>query len=361
MKKFSTVITLITTLLFASQLASGQIVINSSDFTPNFGDTYSNYEVSEGGLQAVNVGMAGGPQTWTFNETMYPNGTVFDFNIVDPATSPFSSEFPDANFAYSFVEDSINIDFFFSINPADIRYYGGGGSSLDTTFTLKLDPEEVLAAFPIQLGNGFASTHVMRFGIPGIFLSIDSSIVNGNYDAYGTMEIPAGSFDVIRIRRDVQEFTSVVVNGVPISSSMRTYIQYEWVTKEFGPLAIVTSQDNESNPNFTQAEFVNFRVNSLTGIGEDRERAVKGFQLNQNYPNPFNPTTEIAYELTRAMEAELTVYNVAGQAIATLASGLHTSGQHRVAFDAANLPAGIYFYRLSAGGSQQIKQMVLLK
>jgi len=357
MKRFSTVL-IIFTALFISQSLTGQITISSSDFTPAFGATYSNYEVV--GSNNVNVGTTGGPQTWTLNETLYPNGEVFEFTILDPANSQFGGQFPDADFAYRFTEDTVTFDFFFSIDNADIRYYGGGGAGTDTTFAISLDPEEVIATFPIQVGNSFNSTHVQRFGIPGVFESIDSSITAGSYDAYGTMDIPAGSFDVIRIRRDVQEFTSVVVGGVPISMDMRTYIQYEWVTKEFGPLAVITSFDNETNPNFTQADFVNFRVNALSSI-EDEENAITAFTLNQNYPNPFNPSTQIEFDLKQASDVQLTVYNVAGQPVATVASGLHNAGTHRVTFSADNLPAGIYFYRLSAGGQEDVRQMVLLK
>jgi len=356
MKQFYTILLALAVLFALPSVA--QITINSGDLTPTIGSMYVNYDVS--GPITVDVGTTGGPQTWTFNETLYPNGTTVDFTVIDPTTSAFNADFPSANYAYRFLVDTVQFDFFFGLNSTDLRYYGGGGFSADTSFTTKFDPEQLLVTFPMQLGGSYNDSYVLRFGIPGVFESIDSTSVVATYDAWGTVVTPAGSYDVLRVCRNKTEITTVVVNGLPISTTSVSRIEYEWLSSTFGPVAVITSEDDEANPNFTQASSVDFRVSAISGI-EDNAAEIQSFSLNQNYPNPFNPSTEIAFELTRAMEAELTVYNVAGQAIATLASGLHTSGQHRVTFDAANLPAGIYFYRLSAGGTQQIKQMVLLK
>jgi hypothetical protein len=85
------------------------------------------------------------------------------------------------------------------------------------------------------------------------------------------------------------------------------------------------------------------------------------FALEQNFPNPFNPATEIRFALPVTSMARLTVYNVIGQEIAVLAEGMHSAGVHTVTFDASQLPAGVYFYRLEAGSFSDIRKMLLLK
>ncbi|MBU0520444.1 T9SS type A sorting domain-containing protein, partial [bacterium] len=37
------------------------------------------------------------------------------------------------------------------------------------------------------------------------------------------------------------------------------------------------------------------------------------------------------------------------------------AGSHTFTFNAVHLPSGIYFVRVSAGGVQQVKKMVLIK
>lgn len=83
--------------------------------------------------------------------------------------------------------------------------------------------------------------------------------------------------------------------------------------------------------------------------------------LNQNYPNPFNPTTVIRYQLQAVSHVILTVYDVLGRKVATLANGRESAGVHSVTFDAGRLPSGVYFCRLSTGGKTAVRKMLLVK
>ncbi len=86
------------------------------------------------------------------------------------------------------------------------------------------------------------------------------------------------------------------------------------------------------------------------------------FDLSSNYPNPFNPSTTIKYAIKESGAVQLSVYNVAGQFVTTLINETqHASGEFSVSFDAANLPSGIYLYRLEAPGFVQTRKMTLMK
>ncbi|MCP4708718.1 MAG: T9SS type A sorting domain-containing protein [Planctomycetes bacterium] len=95
----------------------------------------------------------------------------------------------------------------------------------------------------------------------------------------------------------------------------------------------------------------------------------QGFQLEQNFPNPCllnsskgNPGTKIRFSLARQNPVTLHVYNTAGQRVAALYSGEELSaGAHEVNFEAANLAAGLYLYRLETPGFQKTKTMVVIK
>ncbi len=82
--------------------------------------------------------------------------------------------------------------------------------------------------------------------------------------------------------------------------------------------------------------------------------------LAQNYPNPFNASTTIRYELPRASSASLKIFNVLGQLVATLVNEDMSMGTFRVQWS-ANVPSGIYFYRLRAGEYVETKKMILLR
>ncbi len=65
--------------------------------------------------------------------------------------------------------------------------------------------------------------------------------------------------------------------------------------------------------------------------------------------------------MKRSGPANLTVYNMMGQKVATLFDGITDAGRHTVNFDGANLPSGTYLYTLQAGGHQVTKKMILMK
>ncbi|WP_428235893.1 T9SS type A sorting domain-containing protein [Gracilimonas sp.] len=95
--------------------------------------------------------------------------------------------------------------------------------------------------------------------------------------------------------------------------------------------------------------------------GEVETGLPKSFDLKQNYPNPFNPTTNITFDLPRAANVSLTVYDMLGRKVATLVNERMTAGTHTAAFDASRLASGMYIYRIEAGSFESIKKMMLIK
>ena len=84
------------------------------------------------------------------------------------------------------------------------------------------------------------------------------------------------------------------------------------------------------------------------------------YSLKQNYPNPFNPKTVMAFDMAKAGNYDLTVYNVAGQQVSQF-TGNADAGTVTVEWDASNMASGIYFYKLNANNFTETKKMLLLK
>lgn len=85
-----------------------------------------------------------------------------------------------------------------------------------------------------------------------------------------------------------------------------------------------------------------------------------------NFPNPFNPTTVISYQLLGVSKVMLSVYNLKGQWIKTLANEEKTAGEYSVIWDGKDrnnrtVPSGIYFYNLKTDYSENTRKMILMK
>lgn len=97
-----------------------------------------------------------------------------------------------------------------------------------------------------------------------------------------------------------------------------------------------------------------------TGI--DNESPSPGhFALLQSYPNPFNATTSIDLAFAQDSYANLSIYNLLGQKVATLINRFEKAGDKSIIWEASSLPSGVYFARLEAGGQVLSIKMVLLK
>jgi hypothetical protein len=89
-------------------------------------------------------------------------------------------------------------------------------------------------------------------------------------------------------------------------------------------------------------------------------------QLLVNRPNPFNPSTTITFVVAGRTRAVLSVYDSAGRLVARPFDGVAEPGTHDVtwgarAFDGRELPSGVYFVRLEAGGIRATQQAVLIR
>ncbi len=80
-----------------------------------------------------------------------------------------------------------------------------------------------------------------------------------------------------------------------------------------------------------------------------------------HYPNPAGSHVVISYRSGRASPVDLALYDVLGRKVWQLVEGSWVAGRREVRVDVAGLPAGIYFYRLHAGGYIGIRSLVVVR
>ena len=122
----------------------------------------------------------------------------------------------------------------------------------------------------------------------------------------------------------------------------------------------------EANQTF-EGEFLNANGNVISiematyeGTPVKVDMVPSSFSLNQNYPNPFNPTTVVSFDVPKAVDYTLSVYNITGQEVAVY-SGTAEAGLVEIEVDGAGWSSGIYFYKLNAGDFSATKKMVMVK
>jgi hypothetical protein len=84
------------------------------------------------------------------------------------------------------------------------------------------------------------------------------------------------------------------------------------------------------------------------------------------YPNPFNSSVTISFALPHDGEAAVTIYDISGRKVRTVANGIFGAGAHSITWDAtddkgAALSSGVYFYRINCGNQKVASKITLLR
>ena len=90
------------------------------------------------------------------------------------------------------------------------------------------------------------------------------------------------------------------------------------------------------------------------------------FHISHNYPNPFNTTTHIEYGLPEETKIKIMVFDLLGNRIKTLYSGIQQTGYHKIMWHGTNnkdipVVSGIYFLVFKSKSYNTSYKMILLK
>lgn len=163
-------------------------------------------------------------------------------------------------------------------------------------------------------------------------------------EAFEPSGIPDGT------RLEPGEMWVFTIEGVAPHNAIMTYQTVEFAEPHGGYL-------------FDVGEWVQVSVErdlmDGTSLGVEEHGAVEPAKFLE--VNSFSENPEINYQLPQAAKVTLTVYSVAGERVATLVDGTKPAGSHTVRWDTSEVPAGLYFCRLSADGICAAEKMIRLK
>lgn len=186
------------------------------------------------------------------------------------------------------------------------------------------------------------------------------------------MEYDNGVTDLgIGLALEMKDGTAVEsVRMASSSSSKITYaFEQRWEDIKSVNIAIANTTanvqlDSFGNLDVSQTYRFRYRVGNdieMLVSNEDNEVIPSGIVLKQNFPNPFNPSTTVRFNLPESAHIQLSVFDMTGRLVQTLANGTYASGEHSVIFDAQNLPSGTYLYRLQSANYSMTKKLTLTK
>jgi hypothetical protein len=336
----------------ASCTTLAQITITSSDVANMFavGNTAT---IHEDTLQSsVNIGSPGGGNNWDF--TNLQSNLMVNLESIDPSTSPYINDFPDANicnYSSSTIGGSFSEIWTYSKLNGQFDVLGNAAvtSALPGFVTgISYDPYRRQYEHPMTFNSQWSNTYTQTISVNGAPINSSSVSISTIVDAYGTMTIPGGaSYEALRIREEL------TISGM-------TSVSYSFVSKNGAQVNVNAVDSNPPSSGTIVVDGTTF-YDGLTTSVEQVSNYPADYTLSQNYPNPFNPTTNIEYSIPEASFVELKVYDILGNEIATLVNEEQDAGVYRADFDAAGLTSGLYITRITAGNFTDTIKMTLLK
>jgi hypothetical protein len=152
--------------------------------------------------------------------------------------------------------------------------------------------------------------------------------------------------------------TSVLLNILP---RLKVNSEYSWGLRVSDGLVTASWPERAT-----------FRTSStITSVQERGGLAPSEYRLEQNYPNPFKRAeilsqTTIKYQLPKAGEVKLTIYDMLGREVITLVNAQQPAGYYNVPWNGKNrtgemAPVGIYICRLQAGSYEKVMKMMVVR
>jgi|GEM_PF-2393684 len=258
------ILVIFTALLLTASLCFGQVSINFLEIPADWGmiSTYWGEADTAAGIP-VNVGQTGGGNTWNFADVDSTNS--FSQTIVSADATPFGNEFPSANLVME-TDDLVQFGLegpgymFFHLTTSELALLGLGFELQGTPTPIVFQNPATWAEMPLDYGDDWTSGFFEQifFDSAGMEYRIDiEGTFNMDADAFGSLIIPAGTQNALRIRNDIQIDITVYLMlwGIPIEvyADQMSYISYIWMAENLNMSALIMSQEGETNPNFTLA------------------------------------------------------------------------------------------------------------
>ena len=194
----------------------------------------------------------------------------------------------------------------------------------------------------------------------------------GEWIGYTIEDVTAGTYDLLfRVSSNVGGgifFLELNGTNLGVFSVPNTGGWWAWETMTIPDviigdepqyLKLMTVQEGYNIEGFTFSETAD------TGDDGSEESIPESFTLG-NYPNPFNSQTTIFYDVESTIDINLNIYDLNGELVKRLYSGLSSIGENKFIWNGVNdldmlVSSGVYFYRLESNDFVRTRKMVLIK
>ena len=153
-------------------------------------------------------------------------------------------------------------------------------------------------------------------------------------------------------------------DGVPVQGFQRTPALV--IDEEYNRYILAYNAGHDANEPWRRRTYIATAPRNEVVLNEEVLQITEIVTL-KNIPNPFNPSTIITFSIPKNSNVELSIYNIKGQELKTLANNEFKKGDHSVIWNGEDtsgkkVGSGVYLYKLNVNGkTEAVKKCLLLK
>ena len=335
-----------------SLIAKGQISITSADL-PNLQETYTRANALDFG--GFDFSATGADYTWDFSSLESLNSNTLDFVSVGDA--PFTYQFLfnnpfDQDYLANLVLETEGVDTnteislddfyqFYKLTDDAYSIVGYGATISGFPVPAKTDPIDVVYSLPIEFGDTHSSYSEWLIEIPSLVTYLLKQDRSYEVDGYGTLVLPDGSYEVLRLKMDILSQDSLVIPQFEIDVEFdRESTEYQWLALEEG-LPVLQATEN-----FGVISAISYKIEEVV----DKVEESLAFTFTM-YPNPANDLLWVNTGTTET--SSMKIHDVFGKLVME-----ENNISVRAPISIEYLSAGVYYIQCSSAHETAIKQLI---
>ena len=357
-------------LLVGSLTSFAQITVEKADFAVP-GDWFlmtNDYDISA--TESANLKAGGANKTWSIkgferqdsDTSFFANGLTFPgapegCNLVEYTKDPDTGD-PLPTY-YSIDNNWLKV----ILDNSDFGSFNGALRLMKFPSTMGTTFKDSVSSFFTALATdlGFPENPLFDSARVSFKVKIDAAI-----DGYGTLQMDAGNFEVLR-QKATQEFEISlklrnVLTGqyidVPFGGEMGGPQKTEgflWFSKNSG--SFLANAVTDTNGVISE---VNFMLASSRGLSSGLKGLVSGGNTaSKVYPVPATEQVTIETEVRKSTKADLVVFDILGNKVIEQTGVEMNAGSNQLPVNIQNLKPGVYIYTMEGNGFKTSNKFVV--
>lgn len=338
-------ITLIFSLIVFASFAQPTV---TTDWLPQIGDQLSSAGITV--EEAIDPGMPGAGVVYDFSGVTLPDTLdIAAFTVVDPATTPFSDFYQDADIALAIPE--FGIYSYSKITDGCLEDLGSTVGGI--TFQIYTNARS-FACSPVTYLNTFSD----EFAGTSEFLGVVTHITGTNEviaDGWGTLLMPGGGSEIGNVLRLKSE--EVTIDSTDLGSGIREKVisettTYNFISADYKNVLVSMSETYETQigmsdgiPNDTiqSGPFYDFSYDpEPREVGTASTQIISADEIGLNvFPNPAGELLNVRFEATDRDMVNMIVHDLSGRQVLSSREA-STPGMNALPIDVSMLEPGMY-------------------